>query len=707
MSLALALSLSRRPRPHVAAGATLLGEITSRAPDTYLPLNNGDSSDTEGLAVTVNGTPVSTGADGYRLGGAADVQIAHSTVWEADDGVTAGRWVDSEVMVVGQFQAHSLATRQPLLSKAFASPRGTRSFELYVEADGAVHVESYAPSLVSRIRTPASQVSADTWFWVAVAWGRYGLEMWVDGRQANDGMPDPLDYFGWDHRISGNEPMCDGARYVNQAPFRVGANGAGTRGDISVRHVAIFHRGAMNVDPWVRVAGRLTGTDVQAIHGASGSPIRSHLWNGTVTAVATTDDLPTVLSGASPGAVFELAAGNHTWSGQALTIPTGIRIAGQGSGSTTITPPTGYNVTLPNTGTWGTLNDSNVGKPARGDVSVAVGSEDVQAGDLLWFVSTVEHQQDYENGATGDNTLRRRSEMVEVDYVDSGTAYLIQGFEHAYPSNEMQGVWRFRPTVKDIAIDGVRINGNVDNADADAVLFRIRGVTGLRFNDCKVFNQTTSPGLGLTASNCSRLSFVDGETDTQGSNDVTHPYCWIISGSRAFMLRNNRFYTEGWHGCIDRAFGNVGLNVGDGNGPNYQMANTDTVTMDNTCGNNQNENTVTLHESVRARELCGTAETGGIAWHRGMFRGEMNGFRASEDNLSCGAAANTYYHHFRVTTGATTGRMWRTRFEGDSYSLLFSEIDHNGADSSAVWDFTIYDSVFRNCTGPFPSSPSS
>ena len=135
------------PVGSAAAAEATLAAVASRSPSLYIPLTNGQTSDQQGLTVTVNGTPSSLTAPmasgtGVDLGGTADLEVAHSSTFNTASAV-AHPYAESEVVVTGWFKINqALADDLCLWRKGGDGGWTTFSCALYAMADGSLRLRA-------------------------------------------------------------------------------------------------------------------------------------------------------------------------------------------------------------------------------------------------------------------------------------------------------------------------------------------------------------------------------------------------------------------------------------------------------------------------------------------------------------------------------------------------------------------------------------
>lgn len=546
--------------------ASVNEEILLRSPTLYWPLTGVAATDTSpnGLNGTINGTPAGTGAGGMDLGGTADISLAHSTMFETDPApTTVDRDSFSEVGATAEITVNTLADNTALFSKCDNTDDFALGWYAEAMANGAVrcHFVSHRfNDLV--IDAPAGTITQGVEFSIWMGLGYQGAWAAINGQMLWSGYKCPLHWYGDDHRvrdIAAAGRNHGGSRKVNTSAVRIGKIGAaGARGDITVRHFALFYRATK--------ASQMTLADAQAIAGASGAALPHPIWGASLSNVANGASAATVQSAidarstAGGGTVRLAATGAYTWS-SAVTVKGNVLLDLNGS---TVTM-SGASLFVGATASISAISD-NGGDVAAGGTSIT-GSNIAAACSVGDSLALIQSQFISAFSYNGSDTNERVSEIVEVKSISGTTVNFKHPVVFPYSSANRSA---FRTATGDASLFrwtpprnmGV-INGTVTKS-GDQPLIMNNG-TNVLLADLNV-RQTSTATANYNATRLRQtinlwsprgLTFRNMATELGGS---WHVYTFVVAGyARGCVFHGMEVYgggIPGWH-AISHSTGNV------------------------------------------------------------------------------------------------------------------------------------------------------
>lgn len=547
------LALAGPPPP----AGTISEEILDRTPTLYWPLTSVAATDASpnGLDGTINGTLASAGEGGMDLGGTADISLAHNSLFETDPAPTT---VDqdsySEVGICAKITVNTLVNNTALVSKC----DNTAAFALgwYAEAmaDGRVrcHYISHRDNDLV-IDAPAGTITQGVEFSLWMGLGYEGAWAAINGRMLWSGYKCPLHWYGDDHRVrdivaAGRNH--GGSRKVNQSTFRVGKIGSsGTRGDITVRHVALFYRD----DPDTQ----MTIADAQTIAEVSGAALPHPIWGASTTNVAngataaTAQTAIDARSAAGGGTVRLASGGSYTWT-SAVTVKDGVLLDLNGA---TVTM-SGASLLIGTLPTISSITD-NGGDIAAGATSVT-GSNiaaAVSPGDCLVFIQS---QFIDAFAFNGTEALERVTEAVEVKSVSGSTVNFKQPVVFPYSSANRASfrtatgdasVWRWTPP-HNLGV----VNGTVTKTDDQPIIMQRANMVLVADLNVRQTSAATQNWNALRVHEIFNLWSPHGFFVRNAATELGgswHVYTYITVGyARGCVLHGAEFYNggiPGWH----------------------------------------------------------------------------------------------------------------------------------------------------------------
>lgn len=454
--------------------------ITTRAPKLYLPLEdpsgNPVDNSASNLTATMNGTPtayqVSTEKGlGINLGGAADILVNHSTVFETDHGIARNSasvtWVYSEVCMSGQFKVNSFEpTGSPsedayLFGKSGDPAAWANSLNVWVLTDGRLRIDARMPWRQVRMESLPAAIAVGVEFHVCVFLGREGLWATLNGRMLNNGEKDPRHWYGWDHRVRGLRnnaaPAGSAQGGFNAGAIRIGKSSTGARANIVVSKFAVFVTGTF--------ANRLGLTDAQAISGGSGTALGHPLFDNSTQNVSTAQNIQTAIDAraAAGGGTVVLAAGTHTRATN-LLMASNVRLKGAGIGVTILNMTSGASIGTGDhiTGVPSLTSFTFPGNLTAGQTSFNLTNSLGNDGILL-LVSTGLLMREYIPTAPlpAQGNEVNRAEFMPILNNTGSVVTLEGGLYFPYPTSDQLDLLGFVPQVKDVEITDMTINGDL------------------------------------------------------------------------------------------------------------------------------------------------------------------------------------------------------------------------------------------------------
>lgn len=694
-----------------------LAAIGRLRPVVYYPLTSASALDhgSARLALVERGPVPAKTSKGWDVADGAWLEVAHAAAFETDLG-TPDRWVDSEVAVIAEFRVESLAARTSLLSKSDGTQPGT-AWHVDVETDGSIAFHAAVPHKRVSVFAPAGTVAAGQRFHLALLFGRAGLQMYVDGAPCEDGWPRLAHWYGWDHRLLGNEAEVQGERWVNRHPFRIGHNGTDAKGRLLVRHVAVFVTGGENVDPWVRTGTRMSRREIEAVAGkAPAGPLRSRWQDGaTINVPSDQPSLEAALAVASPGDTIVLPPGTQSMTASARLLDR-LRITGAGKGSTIISFAAGGQLFsdgaswLDQSGTGG-----NSGDWPAGTARMTLSGHHFAAGDIMVVVGRVKHAHDVNEADTSgvsDNAFR--SQMVEVLAVSGSTVELRQPLRMDFPAAKRASLWRLRPGASHVYLENLTVRGTDPESGKrwqEGAVLRLFGMVDVRLRNVAVEQTATTNDhvdcrvngvVGFEADGC------DFDTAAANGSQANHPYSMQMYAGGDLVLKGCTSNSEGWT-AYDRGHRNVGRQIGGGGGPSelIQCVLSDLVdcTGQTTRGRSSSNGLGIGGHTARFRRDVAVEVGNDRGYSCGAWaaNNESNGIRLATQFFAAFGSRWWYAHHVRSSTGGDA-RMYRS-FRGDiNRDAIMSHVVHDGTDCSRNWTGTYVNWKFRNCTPPVPPS---
>ena len=438
-------------------------QVSSRSPKLWMKLNeaSGTPADSSGnsLSVTLNGAPkayrISTSkGPGIDLGGNADIEVAHSAVFETDHGiprdVSGHPWVYSEVALVGQFKINAFTADEDtyLFGKSDSPGTWGHSLNVWVEDDGMLRINVRTPWRHVRLDSPAYAIKEGIEFHVGVFLGREGLWATLNGRMLNNGEKDPRHWYGWDHRVRG-------FRGFNDSPIRIGKSASGERSNIVVSQFAVFVTD--------NYAKRLKLTDAQALAQESGDPLGHPLFDKSTEDVAVGGDIQDAINAreAAGGGTVKLAAGTHTISTD-LIMKTGVRLKGVGVDRTTLNLTDGASIGTGGAATVPTLTDLTFpGALSAGQSSLSINNSLTEDAILIVVAKNKLGELWRIPGSRLDSKQLHRGEFIPVFRRTATTINTEGGLYFDYPIDDQEIIQAFNPLVKDVEITDLTITGDL------------------------------------------------------------------------------------------------------------------------------------------------------------------------------------------------------------------------------------------------------
>jgi hypothetical protein len=366
------------------------------------------------LGATALAPNVGTTNKAVDLGSGAWIEIPHAAVdvalsFPASQPWTGGRKV-ADVTVSIHFEPNSLPSgddRHVIVSKSHTAAPGDAasytethsilatagstvsggSFEAYLDADGAVHVECRSfRGRPARIRTPDGAVAAGTTYHLVVQLSYDGVAAWLDGAKFEDGYANLLHVFGLAADIRG-------IMFQNDYDWMIGRAAWGGQADLIVDEFAIY-------------LAPLDQGDAEALAqvGAT-APLEHFIWGQRFVNASGFANINAAISNVNGLGGGTVLVNPGTYN-EDITPLSNVRIRINGTGQVTIngwcrTPDTGFTNINDNAGNFGigakTLNLTN----------------NIPIGAVVCIMSVLDIDRDFNGGSPIDSSSEE-GELFEV-----------------------------------------------------------------------------------------------------------------------------------------------------------------------------------------------------------------------------------------------------------------------------------------------------